>query len=150
MDILYFYYHFKENGEFSNFYEAPFYDDNGLFFPTSEHYYQYYKFTQTNLKVAKQIRTAKRPADAYRLSRQFRDDVRIDWDTIKIDVMRRAIYYKFTQNPHLKEKLLLSDSRILAENSPRDYFWGLGMDKSGKNMLGKLLMELRECLKGQQ
>lgn len=150
MDMLYFYYHFKQDGEFSNFYDAPFYDENGLFFPTSEHYYQYHKFIKTNTKVAEQIRTAKRPATAYRLSRQFKDDVCADWDNIKVDVMRRAIYYKFTQNQHLKERLLSTQGMMLVENSPRDYFWGIGADKSGKNMLGKLLVELCEHLKEQQ
>jgi predicted NAD-dependent protein-ADP-ribosyltransferase YbiA (DUF1768 family) len=37
----------------------------------------------------------------------------------------------------------------LIEDSPVDYYWGCGADGSGKNMLGKLLMELREELKGE-
>jgi hypothetical protein len=27
-----------------------------------------------------------------------------------------------------------------------DYYWGIGVDGSGKNMLGKLLMEVRQAL----
>ncbi len=36
--------------------------------------------------------------------------------------------------------------RYLTENSPYDYFWGIGNDGTGKNLLGKILMETREVL----
>lgn len=32
------------------------------------------------------------------------------------------------------------------QDSPRDYFWGIGADNSGRNELGKALMRLREEL----
>ena len=33
------------------------------------------------------------------------------------------------------------------ENSPFDYKWGVGKTGNGKNLLGKVLMEVREMLK---
>jgi predicted NAD-dependent protein-ADP-ribosyltransferase YbiA (DUF1768 family) len=30
------------------------------------------------------------------------------------------------------------------ENSPIDYFWGCGAEKTGQNYLGKILMSVRE------
>jgi predicted NAD-dependent protein-ADP-ribosyltransferase YbiA (DUF1768 family) len=34
----------------------------------------------------------------------------------------------------------------LVENSPYDYYWGVGRNGTGKNRLGILLMKLREEL----
>ena len=35
----------------------------------------------------------------------------------------------------------------LIEANPADYFWGEGKDGSGKNMMGRILMEIRAYLK---
>lgn len=40
--------------------------------------------------------------------------------------------------------------REIVEDSPIDSYWGCGADGLGKNMLGKLLMKLREELKNEQ
>ena len=37
-------------------------------------------------------------------------------------------------------------SRALFENAPSDYYWGCGQTGTGKNRLGRLLMELRAAL----
>ena len=64
--------------------------------------------------------------------------------------MRKAIRAKFTQHEDLKEKLLNTGNAKLVEHTRNDHFWGDGLDGSGKNWLGKLLMELRESLKVSQ
>lgn len=46
----------------------------------------------------------------------------------------------------LKELLLSTGNRYIAEHTANDDFWGDGGDGSGKNMLGKILMEVREDL----
>lgn len=68
--------------------------------------------------------------------------IRPDWEEVKDDVMRIGLYAKFTQNPKLKEMLVKTNDSILEEASPYDSYWGTA--KNGKNMLGKLLMELRK------
>lgn len=70
--------------------------------------------------------------------------IRPNWDTIKVDVMKCGLIAKFNQNPTLRELLLSTGSNDIIENSPRDSFWGVGKDGNGENMLGKLLMEVRE------
>jgi N-glycosidase YbiA len=35
----------------------------------------------------------------------------------------------------------------IVENAPGDYYWGCGVDGSGKNMLGTILMEVRASLR---
>jgi ribA/ribD-fused uncharacterized protein len=61
--------------------------------------------------------------------------------------MRKAIYAKFTQHPTLKERLLETGDKLIAEHTRNDHFWGDGLDGTGKNWLGTLLMELRERLR---
>jgi predicted NAD-dependent protein-ADP-ribosyltransferase YbiA (DUF1768 family) len=47
---------------------------------------------------------------------------------------------------HLRALLLHTGDIHLAQIKPNDGFWGLGRDGSGKNMLGILLMEIRDEL----
>ena len=68
---------------------------------------------------------------------------RADWEQIKEDVMERALHLKFNQRPKLSQLLLSTGTAELVEKSPRDWYWGIGSDGSGKNRLGHLLMKLR-------
>jgi len=61
--------------------------------------------------------------------------------------MEMALRLKFTQHLHLKAMLLGTGDAELVEDSPRDYFWGNGADKTGRNELGKALERLREELR---
>nr|QBK90412.1 MAG: NADAR domain protein [Pithovirus LCPAC103] len=72
--------------------------------------------------------------------------LRPDWDAVKVSVMEKAVTAKFTQNETLRNLLVATDNRRLAENSPRDAFWGLGKDGRGQNQLGRILMALRSEL----
>ena len=77
------------------------------------------------------------------------------WDAVKYEIVKAGNRAKYEQNPDLKEKLLTTGTAILAEASPWDKTWGIGktartaaeLDPSawpGQNLLGKILMELRE------
>lgn len=65
---------------------------------------------------------------------------------------------KFGQNPRLMDFLLSTGDRIIAEASPKDSIWGIGLDAShpdsvvpgrwqGLNLLGFALMEVRDYLR---
>jgi predicted NAD-dependent protein-ADP-ribosyltransferase YbiA (DUF1768 family) len=71
--------------------------------------------------------------------------MRSDWESVKEDIMYRALYFKF-KNARLQRSLLDTFPSRLFEDSPRDSYWGLGQDGKGKNRLGELLMELRQEL----
>lgn len=73
---------------------------------------------------------------------------REDWESVKDNIMRQGIWAKFTQNPNLTNTLIGTGNNPIAENSPRDAYWGIGSDGSGLNMLGKILMEARTFLSG--
>lgn len=69
--------------------------------------------------------------------------VRSDWESVKIDVMYRALKCKFSVYPHLNSMLLSTVGCVLVEASPHDLFWGGGREGEGLNYLGRLLMQLR-------
>lgn len=72
--------------------------------------------------------------------------LRYDWSNDRrIEVMKKALYAKFSQNPMLTYALLLTADCELIEDSNTDQFFGYS-NGLGHNHLGKLLMELRELL----
>lgn len=86
--------------------------------------------------------------DGYRAKKLGRKVQLIDnWEQIKIDVMRKCVYLKFTQNPILLQKLKKVKGLISEENTWNDTFWGI-CNGEGENHLGKILMEFRDSLKG--
>jgi len=134
-------------GEFSNFSPHPI-ELKGRRWPTAEHYFQAQKFAGTEHEEA--IRKLNSPMIAARMGRSRALPLRGDWEAVKDDVMREALRAKFTQHPGLKALLLSTGSAELVEHTRNDHYWADGGDGSGKNRLGKLLMELREELKGDQ
>lgn len=80
------------------------------------------------------------------------------WDRLRGPMMRRGLRAKFQQNPELMEQLLATGNDILAECSPSDKIWGIGLavdDKriqnlekwKGRNLLGTVLMQVRSDLR---
>ncbi len=72
--------------------------------------------------------------------------IREDWDNIKVAVMYTCVLAKFTQNHDLRALLLSTGNEDIIEDSPIDWFWGCGADGTGKNNLGKILMQVRDDL----
>jgi ribA/ribD-fused uncharacterized protein len=70
------------------------------------------------------------------------------WNKKKYDIMSALIYQKFSNNPDLKEMLLLTDGYILEErNSWGDQDWGTNEQGVGENNLGRILMNIRDGFK---
>jgi ribA/ribD-fused uncharacterized protein len=121
---------------------------DGELYPSVESTYQAAK----TLDPAKRREISDAPAagKAKRLGRQVK--LRGDWESIKLDVMKGLLRQKFSESP-LKEKLLDTYPLGLAEgNAWGDSWWGvcypdLVSTGVGENMLGKLLMEVREELR---
>ncbi len=93
-----------------------------------------------------QIRLVKTPKDAARMGRERTRPLRRDWEQVKDDIMRQAVLYKFKTHTDIRDILLSTGNAEIVENSPIDFYWGCGADGSGKNMLGKILMEVRDIL----
>jgi len=117
----------------------------GEFWATTEHYFQAQKFAGTRHET--EVRKAESPRQAAEMGRDKKRPLRSDWDHVKDDVMRDAVRAKFTQHKNLQDILLETDDAILVEHTANDKYWADGGDGSGKNMLGKILMEIREELR---
>lgn len=148
MDPIRFYTTHGEFGCFSNFSRHRIII-GGLLFPTTEHYFHWDKWVAWNSPLAERIRKARGPMEAKRLahSKRFTPAHRNAWDSQKDSVMRAALRAKFAQHRSCRTTLLSTGDAVIIEAAPEDYYWGEGADRTGKNMLGKLLMELRRELR---
>ena len=108
-------------GEFSNFTHFPIKLD-GKMWPTTEHYFQAQKFTDTHYQ--EKIRKEKSPMVAARLGRDRKQKLRKDWESVKNNVMKKALTAKFTQHEDLKILLLSTDETKLIEHTENDAYWG--------------------------
>ena len=84
--------------------------------------------------------------EAAKEGRNRNNKLREDWEAVKVQIMKEALFYKFTQHPKLRKEILLTGNSLIVEHTNNDYYWGDGSDGSGQNVLGKLLMELRSEL----
>lgn len=141
---IYFYNIREQYGCFSNFSPHGFVLDE-LYWSTSEHYFQAQKFIAT--PYLEKLRLVKTPKEAANMGRQRTLPLRSDWEDVKDNIMRKAVFSKFSTNKDIQGILLSTGNEKLVENSPIDYYWGCGADGSGKNMLGIVLMEIRQQLK---
>lgn len=148
-DRILFYIASEKYGEFSNLYPARVFF-NGTVWDSTESAYQFYKFKDA--KLGAWIIQAPRQSIMAKLSHMFNTEhytklyVRDDWEDFKVSLMRELNIAKYEQHPKLAALLLGTGDQIIVENSSIDWFWGCGSDGSGKNMLGKILMEVRTKL----
>jgi ribA/ribD-fused uncharacterized protein len=137
---IYFYSTTGPHGCFSNF--SPHgVSLKGKWWPTSEHYFQAQKYSDT--PYAERIRIAPTPKRAAELGRSRTETHRPDWELVKDDVMREVVRAKFQTHADIRQILLDTGDEEIVEAAPGDYYWGAGADGTGKNMLGQILMQVR-------
>ena len=156
-DMVFFY---NRASPLSNFFPAPVTID-GISYKFTEQYYQCRKAEILGDNgAAMKIMTADDPLTCKRLGDHATrtEESAKKWEAGKNAVMEKANIHKFEQNSHLKAVLLSTGDRLLAEASPRDTYWGIGIPISdrrktvqeqwpGQNHLGQILMKIREHLK---
>lgn len=122
----------------SNLYLCPQTVD-GVTYASNEHYYQSQKANDVRMQIW--IGFAPTPFAAMCAGRALRPwEIVEDWtEEHRIEIMLKGLRAKF-QDPGLRERLLKTGDAIIHENSPRDKFWG----KKGRDLLGKLLMQVRD------
>jgi ribA/ribD-fused uncharacterized protein len=129
-------------GFLSNFYASPMMVD-GKVYRTNEHYFQSQKFAGTEYE--EYIRLLSTPAETAREGKRRDFPLRKDWESVKEEIMLTGLRAKFRDN-FLRHRLISTGDEILIEDSPYDFYWGVGRDGTGKNRLGILLMQVREEL----
>ena len=132
-----------ENYFLSNFYEKPLTYD-GITYQNSEAAFQAQK--TTDIDVRRQFADLD-PYNAKKMGRKL--SLRPDWEQVKVQVMYEVVSAKFSQNPDLKEMLIATgDQELIEGNDWGDRIWGQ-VDGNGQNLLGKILMRVRDELKGE-
>lgn len=110
-----------------------------------------------DIATAERIMKARAPRTQKFLGRQVKNFEQKVWERVREDVIYEANHAKFSQNVHLKRMLIDTGSSILAEASPYDEIYGIGLSVldpraknvclwAGQNLLGKVLMFVRASL----
>ena len=118
---------------------------------TSEALYQACRFPHMP-EVQRLIIGQRSPMTAKMKSKPHRKNSRPDWEAVRVPIMKWCLRIKLVQNWEKFSTLLLdTGQRRIVEESRKDDFWGAKPKDEeilqGQNVLGRLLMELREILR---
>lgn len=131
----------------SNFYPWVIVDEDGITWPSTEHYYQAAK-TDDLLWKLKIINAPMYKKDCIEGQRSVKSlgkscPMRSNWDDIRLEVMDKALRMKFKADNEMGRMLAETGNAELIEgNTWGDVFFGV-CNGRGENNLGKLLMALR-------
>lgn len=77
------------------------------------------------------------------------DNLQIDpnWDERRIIIMEKLVYLKFKNSGSLRNLLLETGDKPIVEFTNRDAFWGSGIDQKGFNILGQILVKVRDTFR---
>jgi hypothetical protein len=129
-----------KNWYLSNFYPSPI-EYMGDIYPTAEHLYQSMKCLSDG--DTNRILSCPTPRAAKDLGREIGLPLMVNE---RASAMRMTILAKYTQHYDLRAKLMATEGLII-EESIVDTIWGEGDSRNGLNLMGLLLMELREKLR---
>lgn len=130
---------------FSNFSWHPILLD-GLVWKTNEHYYQAMKYKGINNERVEYIRNLNTAGETKKAANCRTIPIVDNWDGIKDDVMRLCCLKKALTHKDVYDILIETGNATLIEDAPNDFYWGCGHDNTGKNMLGKIWMEIRDFI----
>lgn len=149
---------------FSNWHEPANFIISGNKFRNSEAAFMFYKalyFSDNNIanQILASTQNPKRMKELGRLVKDFREDS--DWACARVEIMYEVCLHKFMQNEKMKQTLLATNFLLLVEASPYDKLWGIGlapddpaagdmMKWRGTNLLGVVLMRVRETIRQKQ
>jgi len=144
---------------FSQWFAGKF-EENGIVYKTAEHYMMAGKARLFNdPETLEKIVQASTPNQVKSLGRKVKNFDPKRWDEHKYEIVKQGNLLKFSQNKKYKDFLLSTNDKILVEASPYDTIWGIGMLETdsgaenpllwkGENLLGFVLMEVRDELRG--
>lgn len=115
-------------------------------YPTIEHFYQSEKFRGVEDDLRREIIDLPSAGEARKFVLAHRDNIRPDWDAVKIHVLVCAILFKFTQNKYLCELLVSTGDENFAYGSHIDAELGIGRNGKGANLYGAALALARTKL----
>jgi len=103
------------------------------------------------------IMAAQNPREQKAIGRKVRNFEEARWKAACEEIVYQANLAKFSQHEELKNILLATGDKTIAEASPEDAIWGIGMAEDhpnvtemslwGQNLLGKAIARVRERLR---
>ena len=144
----------EEWGIFSNFAHTPI-TVEGVVYDTSERLFQVSKMNCDEARKLVYEKKGNPKMTAKHIAKEHPEWVRKDWYQTFIDVMRWCLELKYQQSEEFREALRRSEGLFIVEdqtNFSKKHAdtWGTkreGDEFVGPNLLGRLLMELRESHK---
>lgn len=132
-----------ENAWLSNFADVPIIID-GISYKSVEHAYI---ASKSNSPEWKEL-CSSGIYSAGQLKRVWSDSDLIDnWHDIKYGIMKDLLIQKYTQEPFKTKLINTGDTHIQEGNYWNDKYWGVCLKTNeGKNILGNLIMEIRESI----
>ena len=147
-----------KNEEFSNWYPCDFIIEGIRYFCVEQYMMAKKALLFDDIAVYQQIMKSLDPSECKNLGKIVKGFDPAVWDKCKYEIVYNANYAKFHQNDKLKKKLIATGRAVMVEASPLDKIWGIGMSAddpkakhpnmwSGENLLGSILMEIRDQVK---
>ncbi len=133
-------------------------DPDGVNYNCCEQYMMYKKARLfADQATAEAILAEPDPACQQQLGRQVKGFSAALWQQHRVGIVWYGNYLKFSQHADLLHRLLATEHKILAEASPDDRIWGVGLaaendailepdNWTGQNLLGNILMSVRSAL----
>ena len=134
-------------------------DYDGKKFVSSEQLFMYLKAKLFyDDEVAEKIMQTSRQNEIKALGREVKNFDETIWNKHKYELMFIANKAKFRLDYEITDMLLATGDAQLVEASPLDKIWGIGLDAEtaentpeedwpGENLLGKVLMDVRDLIK---
>lgn len=145
-----FFYGHKDN-QFSNWYIKPYLAKDGNVYSCSEKQFIYLKAEFFNdIETAMKILKTDNPKEMKQLGLEIESYDDSKWNEVRRSKMKLCLEDKFT-DPKLKEILISTGNSIITEITDHNKIWETEMsandsDKCSSNLLGLLLMEIRDEL----
>lgn len=116
---------------------------NGYLYSSLEEAFQSMLFLADHKEISEQIKNSYSAHEAQKIMHENINKVKYS-NKEKLVLMEKLLRLKIEQNPYVLKKLLETENYTIVEDSPKDNYWGCGINREGENNLGKLWMKLRE------
>lgn len=146
----------KPYGIFSQWYKSDFIIDNVKYNCAEQYMMAQKAILFKDYEIHKKILQEKNPFQQKKLGRLVKNFNNEVWKEHRYKIVLRGNMEKFKQNIQIKNILLNTKNAYIVEASPYDKIWSCGLKAqqakdiakwTGLNLLGKILMEVRNKIK---
>ena len=116
---------------------------NGYLYSSAEEAFQANLFINDYPEITEEIKNSHSAHEAQKIRFKNEDKIKLNQNET-LELMEKILRCKVEQNPYVLKKLLETKDYIIVEDSPKDDYWGWGINRTGENQLGNLWMKLRE------